>query len=119
MCIELKIKSKHLALEPGIIRAEEKKIKKQIRYNKSGDTAELIKTLENLCLHRRWNVRNESRATHLARTYLAGKPYQYAEARCNDLDFLEIYILPRVLAMVVKYGDRSTTSKDIREWVYK
>ena len=36
MCIELKIKAKHLALEPQIIRAEEEKLKKRI--GDKGDT---------------------------------------------------------------------------------
>lgn len=117
MSIELKIKAKHLALEPGIIRAEEQKLKKQIRYNKGGDTAKLIYKLEDLCHHRRWDVRNESRATHLARTYLAGKPYKSVEIK-TDMNFLVQYILPRIHAMVVKYGDRETTKQQIWDWAW-
>lgn len=119
MSIELKIKAKHLALEPNIIRVEEKKLKKQIRYNKNkgGDTAELIKTLESLSLHRRWNVRNEARATYLARAYLTGKAYKSVEIKCNDYNFLQIFILPRIHAMVVKYGDRNTTKQQIWDWI--
>ena len=38
MCIELKIKSKHLALEPKIIKHEECKLKGQIKYTKGKHT---------------------------------------------------------------------------------
>jgi len=122
MCIELKIKAKHLALEPAIIRHEEKKLKHQIKHHRSGDQTSSISLewkLHSLTNHRKLDVRNESRATHLARTYLAGKPYTRAELKRNDDCYFKQYIVPRVVAMVTKYGkgvQRQTDKKVIIEW---
>ena len=118
MCIELKIKSKHLALEPHVIRHEERKLKKQIKYT-HGTDANLIIKLDSLVAHRRWNVRNEARATELARAYLAGKPYSAVEKKRNDDFLFRMYIVPRIVAMVTKYGrgpQRQATKETIVEW---
>ena len=118
MCIELKIKAKHLALEPNVIRCEERKIKKQIKYTKGTDI-KLINQLDSLVNHRKWNVRNESRATELARAYLAGKPYSYVEKKRNNDGMFQLYIVPRIVSMVAKYGTREQRSVDrkvIQEW---
>ena len=118
MCIELKIKAKHLALEPNVIKSEERKLKKQIKYTKGTD-ANLIVKLDSLVAHRRWNVRNESRATELARAYLAGKSYDYVEKKRNDDVMFQMYIIPRIHAMVTRYGkgdQRKVTVDMIREW---
>lgn len=123
MCIELKIKAKHLALEPSIIRHEEDKLKKQIKYHRSSDATSaftLARKLDELITHRRWNVRNESRATTLARAYLAGKPYLSVEKRSKENDVMfSCYIVPRIIAMVTKYGkgdQRKIDRKVILEW---
>ena len=123
MSIELKIKAKHLALEPNVIRTEERKLIKQIKWlNKRGEDATwTILKLESLSAHRRWNVRNESRATNLARAYLAGKPYSYAEkARKPENEIMfQLYIVPRIIVMVSKYGtreQRKVTADVIRAW---
>lgn len=124
MSMELKIKSKHLALEPSIIRKEEDKLKGQIRYQSKKENAALALALttklESLSTHRRWNVRNEARATELARAYLKGKPYVTVEKRskCND-DMYKLYIVPRIVAMVTKYGkgdQRRIDRKTIIDW---
>jgi hypothetical protein len=49
-------------------------------------------------------VRNENRATFLARAYLAGKSYKSIENKCHDPVVLRAYVLPRVCEMVNKYG---------------
>jgi hypothetical protein len=121
MCIELKIKSKHLALEPSIIRCEERKLKKRMKHNRDGETSywELARQRDNLILHRRWNVRNESRATELARAYLAGKPYSHVEKKRKDETMFQMMIVPRIVAMVTKYGNkeqRTVDRKKIQEW---
>lgn len=111
MCIELKIKSKHLALEPGIIKFEERKLLERngfpnTKYNQ-------------LRWHRCWDVRNESRATHLARTFLAGKPYNSAEAKRSNNAMFEAYIVPRIVVMVNKYGTNKVSKDDVIEWANK
>jgi len=118
MCIELKIKAKHLALEPKIIKHEEQKLKGQIKYTKGTD-ANLIYKLNDLVCHRKWNVRNESRATELARAYLAGKPYNYVEKKRKDDGMFQLYIIPRIHSMITKYGkgdQRRVDVNTIREW---
>jgi hypothetical protein len=119
MSVELKIKSKHLALEPAIIRKEEQKLSKQITHYKSYhqmtvdyDTFSMSKQhpdLYNLYLkrgsltcHRRWNVRNEARATYLARAYLKGMPYKAVEP--NSDGKLWSPVMDSLIRMVMKYG---------------
>lgn len=117
MSIELKIKAKHLALEPAIIRKEEQKILKQIRSGKVNDTIELLRKFNSLHDHRVWNVRNEARATHLARAYINGKAYNNVEHKVHDKSVLKCYILPRVVAMVAKYGPNE--DRIHKTWIQK
>jgi hypothetical protein len=109
MSVELKIKSKHLSEEARIIRFEERKVKNQMNWHKDRQQpfekeASLYRSLST---HRRWEVRNENRATFLARAYLAGKEYKTIENKCHDPMVLRAYILPRVYEMVNKYGPRA------------
>ena len=117
MSIELKIKSKHLATEPAIIRKEEQKILKQIKWLKQQHQIQNANMFDdmfypyhrkwwNLQHHRKTVVRNESRATHLARAYLAGIPYEKVEKKIHDDTVLCAIILPRVYNMVAKYQDK-------------
>lgn len=124
MSIELKIKSKHLALEPQIIRHEERKLKQRMRYHRSKDgtsSIDLEWKLHSLTNHRKFIVRHEARATHLARAYLAGKAYKSVEQsrkKCNEMLFL-VSILKRVHAMVIRYGNkeqRTVTYDVLKEW---
>jgi hypothetical protein len=124
MSIELKIKSKHLALEPAIIRREEQKLLKRIRSGRCNDTADgsttasLLRKFESLHNHRKWNVRNEARATELARAYLSGRPYNDVEWKRkpeNEFKFKR-YIIPRIVSMVTKYGNEPVTSEQIEKW---
>lgn len=119
MSIELKIKSKHLSLEAGVIRFEETKLKKQIRWycDKHMPHSHVEWKLQSLTNHRKWDVRNENRATFLARTYIAGKPYKTVEQSVKDTSLLECYIVPRVVAMVQRYHSRKTTTEDIKNWI--
>ena len=118
MTVELKIKSKHLALEPAIIRIEEQKLRKQIKHLKAyhqvnDDYSDVIYPLHtkwaHLANHRKWNVRNEARATYLARAYLAGKSYKSVEQKREDNWMFTQYIVPRIFAMVAKYGENKLT----------
>ena len=108
MSTKLKIKSKHLALEPAIIRYEERKLQKQIaRFKPHQATNALPKEewlRQDLTNHRRWEVRNEARATYLAIAYLAGKMYKTVEKSRKEENVFKTYIIPRVVSMVLKYG---------------
>jgi len=117
MSIELKIKSKHLSEEARIIRFEENKIKRHsrnVRSRQGQATAdEILQTFHSLNNHRRWDVRNENRATFLARAYIAGIPYNQVEQKRkeeNEYTF-QTRILPRVASMVSKYGDKKIQKK--------
>ena len=119
MSIELKIKSKHLALEAGVIRFEERKLAKQVswlRKNQQPSTKVEYK-LNSISAHRRWDVRNENRATFLARAFIAGKKYKQVETSVKDPDILLFYIVPRVVSMVKKYYSYKIDDKDIRNWI--
>ena len=113
--VELKIKQKHLALEPHIIKHEERKLKSQIKYTRGTD-ANVICKLNELVRHRKFTVRIESRATELARAYLEGKPYSYVEKNRKDDGTYQQYVVPRVVSMVQKYGTREHRKVDAREF---
>ena len=119
MSIELKIKSKHLGLEAKVIKFEEAKLKKQIRWHSKAQSPNknLEWKLNSITEHRRWNVRNENRATFLARALIAGVPYKAVEHKVKDDVKLKVYVLPRVLSMVQKYHNRKLEMEDILAWV--
>jgi hypothetical protein len=111
MSLELKIKAKHLGLEAGVIRHEERKLKKQIVWanqrQKTDQAFSISLALASISNHRKIVVRNECRATQLARAVIAGVPYETVERkrRVNTDSVFRSRILPRVAAMVAKYRD--------------
>lgn len=116
MSIELKIKSKHLSEEARIIRFEERKLLKQLRWNidkhNSTDANEEYpirkdtsgRAYRNIRDHRVNDVRNENRATFLARAFLAGRTYESVENKRNCEHTFKWLIFPRFVSMVVKYS---------------
>ena len=132
MSIELKIKSKHLSEEARIIRFEECKLLKQFqwaekKHYESGSNDEYKyysdsswSKWNSLNNHRRWDVRNENRATFLARAYIAGIPYDQVEQKRkeeNEYTF-KTYIIPRVASMVAKYS-KTKIQKEIWEGQFR
>ena len=119
MSIELKIKSKHLGLEAKVIKFEEAKMKQQLRWKRKHQEAvqKLEWKLNSITNHRKWEVRNENRATFLARAFIAGVPYEVVEHKVKDQDKLTCYILPRVLSMVKKYGSYKLEMDDVLSWI--
>jgi len=117
MSIELKIKSKHLSVESKIIRQEELKLKKQAQWLRDHQESDvgIQKARESLAQHRQWDVRNEQRATYLARAFIQGKPYSEVEQKCNDIHKRTYYIQPRVLKMIAKYGT-TVSSEELKGW---
>ena len=69
--------------------------------------------------HRKWEVRNENRATFLARAFLAGKPYRSVEAKVKDQSRFDSYILPRLLKLVAKYAEKGqdASKEAVRAWL--
>lgn len=107
MSIKLKIKSKHLALEAGVIRFEEQKLKRQIEWLKKHQKNEAemgaMGTWNSLNSHRKFEVRNEARATYIARAYIEGRKYNTVEHNLKDIGTFYSYIMPRVVSMVIRY----------------
>jgi hypothetical protein len=125
MSIELKIKSKHLSLEAKVIRFEERKLAKQIKWLERNEkpTVEVCWKLSSLSDHRKSVVGRENRATFLARAFIAGYPYTRAEKSRRDDKHWEfnVKILPRVLEMVKKYHPdykvrREITLDTLKDW---
>jgi hypothetical protein len=116
MSVELKVKSKHLSEEARIIRFEEHKFRKQVDWLKLHQQPyeNEFDTMMSLKDHRRKEVRNENRATFLARAYLAGKEYKAVEAKRYDEGTFVYSILPRVCDMVNKYGP--TSERLVKKW---
>lgn len=129
MTIELKIKNKHLAQEARIIRTEEKKLKAHTRaniehhkkqghnepydvYNDSANRSRM--SLEQ---HRKWDVRNEQRATFLARAYLEGKAFNEVETNSDTKGYKFRIVQKRVLTMINKYGKNKIEMKDLDKWI--
>ena len=103
--VKLKIKVKHLATEPAIIRHEEKKLQGFSRAD--------------LQYHRIWDVRNEARATQLAIAFMKGKDINVIEPKIRDIrDHKHTVVLKRITAMVKKYGDKNIPESVLREWFY-
>ena len=103
------------------------KIKLKIKAISLADEAKTIKRLEKGCvdkygtnpiyLHRVIDVRNEARATGLARAYIAGKEYKKTEPSRNpDNEYKFEKIKGRLYRLILKYGDRSCKEK-IDNWL--
>lgn len=106
---KLKVKAKSLAEEAKIIRREEQKMLKN--HQKYHDHTKCDRWNIGECdwygslhWHRTWDVRQEARATHLARAFLMGKDYSTVEAKTNDPYALQV-ALSRAATIAFKYGD--------------
>jgi len=127
MSIELKIKSKHLSQEAKIIKQEERKLKAQagwVRYKQGWAFAHTTeRKLNSIHNHRVIDVRNENRATFLARAYLRGIPYSVLEARHNKSRTANMnpklfdHLRRRVHSMVNKYGTTYVELDDVIHWM--
>lgn len=127
MSIELKIKAKHLALEPAIIKHEIKKLGKQIswieRNTNEKDIWSLVCKQGNLQSHLDFDVKLEARATHLIRAMIAGTSYSRVE-NTKSMEYGKGYkyfaIRQRMVRMYKKYISRTATDEfakaQIEQW---
>lgn len=118
MSIELKIKSKSLAVEASYIRREEARLLLSARWNKKAqqakEAATYYKTFNNLRSHRKQLVRDEARATFLARAFIKGVPFKVVES--GTLPSHNHDLLSRVVSMVRRYGGQTITIQTLEEW---
>jgi hypothetical protein len=124
MSVELKIKSKSLAAEATIIRKEEARllrIARELEKRQSGSAQRVRKTFDLISVHRRREVREEARATFLARAYLDGKKFSMVERPLKDPYVFELRIHSKLVAMIRKYGNPKLNShqlnKAISNWI--
>ncbi|QGH74798.1 hypothetical protein MAL1_00030 [Bacteriophage DSS3_MAL1] len=113
MSIELKIKSKSLAAEARIIRAEEIKLRDTARNRAAlqKPVSKLVSSRNSLYRHRIDVVRLEARATFLARAFLAGKPRAVVEA--NPVS--DEAVRKRATKIARKYG--KGTEEEFLNWL--
>ena len=113
MSVELKIKAKHLALEPAIIRKEERKLRERARRKE-----EHSRQADSLQSHRQHVVSREARATHLARAFIKGIPYEAVEQNKPLLQdgYEKSYMIGRIVAMSMKYHPNRRYDKKAGEW---
>lgn len=97
----LKIKLKSLMEEVKIIRAEEGKLQRAAKRGSAGARA----MIEEMAVHRRKDLRKESRATLLAYNYIRGRAYAQTEPNAGyEPTFYVQKRIERILKMVFKYG---------------
>lgn len=120
MSIELKIKAKSLGAESQMIRKEEIKLKRSARWNdehqKPAEAAKFQTKRRALYEHRVQDVRFESRATHLARAYIAGKPYKSIERSTRDDADTKTRLWKRVHTLLKKYHNPEITQAEVLKW---
>jgi len=129
--IKLKIKIKHLALEPALIRIEERKLLKQAAWRREHQTEENQYThekywdYETLRNHRIYDVRREARATQLAYAFLRGKKYEDIEQK-RESNYWTVYfnnkMRKRIIDIVYKYQvttwvDKEVIEEQINSWL--
>jgi hypothetical protein len=136
--VALKIKRKTLAEETRLIRLEECKwlneTQKARLKQKAARAAKCEGTFNNINHHRRYVVRVESRAAHIARAFLVGKPLEAVEQSWYAMSYVQPntplqqsydMFWDKVLRIVYKFGqgmDRikgktlSEVREDIRMW---
>jgi len=118
MSIQLKVKYKTLSNEPSIIRTEIRKLKKQYQYLKSNgrSVGDIAFKMQKLIEHKNRVVRDEARATHLARSYISGIDYNRVEQHIEQPSSLVFKILPKTLRMIQKYHNPQTRIEDLHRW---
>ena len=126
MSVELRIKLQHIGMEPSIIKKHEKRIKRKLEYLKNSqsnsDPSGFEKTRRKLIHHRRWDVRNEIRATGLALAFIRGTDYNVLEQKVKEFYKRKYYIIPKVVRMIKKYHpdkDFTDNEKAVYEAVNK
>ncbi len=122
----LKIKIKHLALEPALVKLEEQKKRRKLQLKRLHmilDKVEPLPPYEEPWLalqlreHRLLAIRPEARSAQIAYAYLRGKAYRTVEAKAKFAPDWK-----RVAELVFKYGDhakgvtKEALVKDLTAW---
>lgn len=104
--VVLKIKAKELVEEAKFARKEERAAYKSFVHARNSQIFERANLaligFQNLQNHRKTVIRDEARATHLARMFIAGVPYSLVESNTAPLPD---YLLEKVVRMVHLYRE--------------
>lgn len=104
--VVLKIKAKELAEEAKFVRREEHAAYKSFVHSRNSQIFDRANRaligFQNLQNHRKTVIREEARATHLARMFIAGVPYSLVESNTAPLPE---YLLEKVVRMVHLYRE--------------
>lgn len=116
MLVYLKVKIKSLAAEAKIIRIEEHRFRpwtarmkrRLAKSNVQPSVAAIAGNREawlGLKDHRRFDVRNEARAAHLAYGFLRDMPYRRMEPKCHSMATQDrIQLWAKINRLVTRYG---------------
>jgi hypothetical protein len=124
MSIELKIKSKSLAAEARIIRAEENRLRSRLARLAAQENAKtalrtlLLKALSAIQGHRCGAVRNAARRTFAARAFLRGRPCRAIERKTRKDNALTEQDWKAIACMIRRYGSGETAERmqRFKEW---
>ena len=108
MSVELKIKTKSLASEAKIIRKEERKHLANARWrrDRQKDSGKSYGTYNLLNIHRTRDVREEARATFLARAFIKGQSRDMVEIVAMEQgNALHDRLMLKATGMVNRYGN--------------
>lgn len=102
------------------------KVKLKIKALSLAEESRIIRKLEKGCIglyghnpiyhHRVWDVRIESRATHLARAFLSGKKYSEVEPKRKvEKEYHFWRAKARAIKIITKYGSNVNT-EELEKW---
>jgi len=119
MSYQLRIKAISLALEAQAIRKDERKaLVRRDRAKTEKRRTKLYNQYADLRMHRVIDVRNEARATNIARGFLRGLRYDQIETLPKGTNRYDSYLLSndgpnwdRVLRLIEKYGDKEDRAR--------
>lgn len=126
--VKLRIKIKHLALEPALIALEERRARARAHYKaisstmaEGANTPAYVDPWQRVRLnqHRLHVVRPEARAAQLAYAFLRGKSYDDVEPTSKNFN---ANLLARIAELAVKYGpytDKKLAQESVVVWIEK
>ena len=107
----LRIKIKHLALEPELIKLEQRRVRARAHYKALAAAGQNTPTYEDPWLaielrnHRLQAIRPEASAAQLAYAFIRGKSYNVIEPTSKWSPQIH-----RIAELIVKYGDHTDTN---------
>ncbi|MEC7290263.1 MAG: hypothetical protein VXW22_09270, partial [Pseudomonadota bacterium] len=102
MSTTLKVKAVSLMLEAQYIRKRENRALAHARRDVEG-SADAKSEYWSLNSHRRYDIRPEARMTHLARAFLAGRPYRSVEVKNRPGKEITLWHAERIAKLINRH----------------